>query len=127
MSGFLSELDTHMKGDSTYVLDSPLHYDSKMIGMVTVPVGFETDLASVPRIPVIYELWGARAHREAVVHDYLCRTDSLPVVSCPDANSVFLEAMKSRGVSWWIRYPMYFGVCLGCWILFHRKRVCDEI
>lgn len=38
---------------------------------LTVPMGFETDFASVPRIGAVYALFGNRAHRAAVVHDYL--------------------------------------------------------
>ena len=39
--------------------------------VVTVPQLFETDFASVPRIPFIYEIYGNKAHRPAVLHDYL--------------------------------------------------------
>jgi len=127
-SGFLTELDTHMKGDKVHVLDSPLVYVSELLDtIIEVPAGFETDLASVPRIPIIYELWGNRAHREAVIHDYLYRYDSIPLVARPIADAVFREAMKARGVSWWIRWPMWAGVCLGGWGSYHKRSVRAEL
>lgn len=126
-SEFLSELDAHLHGDCVWVLNADLIYYSASVGMVIVPAGFMTDLASVPRVPIIYESWGNRCHREAVLHDYLYRSDALPEVSREQADSVFLEAMKARGVSWWIRWPMYWGVsCGGRWS-YHQKAVTAEL
>ena len=136
--GFLTDLDARLKkgGDSVWVIASPLKYWSKLLNrMIVIPTWFETqntdefetDLASVPRIPIFYEMWGNRAHREAVLHDYLYRIDSDPVVSYSLANSVFLEAMKSTGKPWRIRYPMFWGVVAGGWTAYHKKRVADKL
>jgi hypothetical protein len=127
MSEFKSDLCTKLKetNDSVWVLTESLIYDSDLVGQIIVPEGFQTDLASVPRIPLIYSLWGSRAHREAVIHDYLYRMDSNPIVEFGMANSVFLEAMKVRGKSWYICYPMYWGVCLGAHGCFHIHKVDD--
>ena len=38
---------------------------------ITVPQLFETDFASAPRIPFIFAKFGNRAHRPAVLHDFL--------------------------------------------------------
>lgn len=38
---------------------------------LTVPAGFITDLASVPRIPGAYLLFGNKARRAAIMHDWL--------------------------------------------------------
>ncbi len=129
MSRFITSLDMKLKIDTsnTWVIMNPLIYGSDLIGPVTVPAGFETDLASVPRIPIIYSLWGNRAHREAVVHDYLFRIDSVPKVSFAMANKVFLEAMEVRGKSWYIRYPMYWAVCFGSKSFFHNHKVNDSM
>jgi len=40
---------------------------------LTAPAGFITDLASVPRIPLVYWLVGGRANHAAVIHDYCYR------------------------------------------------------
>ncbi len=89
---------------------SDLIYESDIVGPVSVPAGFETDLASVPRLIVIYELWGNRCHREAVIHDYLYRIDSVPQASKLQADRTFLEAMKVRGKPFYIRWFMFAGV-----------------
>jgi len=128
MSKFLTNLSVELKEDSrVWIVTFPLIYASDLIDQVLVPEGFETDFASVPRIPLIYSMWGDRAHREAVLHDYLFRSDSLPETSFDVANEVFLEAMAACDKSWLVRYPMYWGVCLGSHGCFHRHKVGDSI
>jgi hypothetical protein len=125
MSEFLSGLDVTEIEEGIWKLDSALIYDSDLAGVITVPGGFQTDFASVPRVPIAFMLFGNRAHRESVVHDYLYRIDAVPCVSFDMANKVFLEAMKCRGKSSFVRWAMYLGVCLGG---FHgyNKRVVSE-
>ena len=36
-----------------------------------IPAGSTTDLASVPRLPLAYSLFGGRGRRAAILHDYL--------------------------------------------------------
>lgn len=109
--------------DGIWILRNPLIYRSDLAGRITIPMGFETDLASVPRVPFVYSLWGGRAHREAVVHDYLFRLDASPEVPFSIANKVFLEAMWARQKPSYIRWPMYWGVCLGARSCWHRRYV----
>ncbi len=128
MSKFLTELDARLKDDDKiWILDSPLIYQSEILAgfNVEIPAGFETDFASVPRLPFFYTLFGDRAHREAVVHDYLYRSDSIPLVAFSTANSVFLEAMACRGKSWFIRWPMFLGVKFGGHASYHKRKVGD--
>jgi hypothetical protein len=36
-----------------------------MLGkVIEIETGFETDFASVPRLPIVYTLWGNQTHRE---------------------------------------------------------------
>jgi hypothetical protein len=124
MAGFLTVLKAQCVEDGAWVLDSPLLYESDVLGcQIYVPRGFETDFASVPRVPIFYWFWGDRAHHEAVIHDYLYRTDSKPVVERHEADAVFLEAMIARGKSWSVRWPMYLGVRAGGWTAYHKRRV----
>lgn len=128
MAEFITSLDCKLRDeDSIWCLDSPLIYISDIVGKVEVPTGFETDFASVPRIPIAYMLFGDKAHCESVIHDYLYRKDSVPLVSYSQANDVFLEAMKIRGKSFFVRYSMYWGVVLGGWTAYHKKNVYDKI
>lgn len=129
MSKFLTELDARLiKDDRVWVLDKPLVYYSDILQReVTMPEGFETDLASVPRVPLVYEFWGGRAHREGVLHDYLYRKNSIPTVDFYVANDIFLEAMKCRGKGIFVRYPMFWGVAFGGASSYHRKNVEDKL
>ena len=115
-SRFLTDLHLveHPKFERVWFLDEPLGYYSDLLKQaIWAPVGFYTDLASVPRLPIIYTLWGDRSHREAVIHDLLYRRGAVPDVTQSQANHVFYEAMLVRDKPWWIRHPMFWGVSLG--------------
>jgi len=127
MSKFLTELNIIEVGDKLWQLHRNLIYQSDLLSRTfVVPKGFVTDLASVPRIPIAYQFWGGRCHREAVIHDYLYRKDSDPVTSFMMANRVFLEAAEARGKSIQVRYPMFWGVVLGGRCSYHRRLVKDN-
>jgi hypothetical protein len=129
MAEFLKGLVISLREDSDtiYVLGDNLIYESDIVGRVVVPKGFQTDFASVPRVPIAYMLFGDRAHREAVLHDYLYRIDSQPQATYSQANNVFFEAMKLRGKGFFVRYGMYWGVVLGGWTAYHKKKVSDKL
>lgn len=127
--GFQGPLVTELKGnsDKIHILREPLIYLSRTYGPIILPVEFETDFCTVPRVPIAYQLWGGRNHREGALHDYLFRTDSKPNLGFMACNYVFLEAMASRGVASWIRYPMYAGVCAGGYFHYHKRSVGDKL
>lgn len=130
MSKFITELDCRLKDDdSVWILDSTLIYESDLLGKIVVPMQFETDFASVPRVPIFYMLFGDRAHREAVIHDYLYRKDAqtrkYPYISREKADAVFLEAMENRKKPIFVRWSMYLGVRLGGWTAYHKHKVSD--
>lgn len=110
MARFVTTLQGEWLDDNRFRLMTPLVYESDIMGMVMVPAGFVTDFASVPRVPIVYMLFGDRAHHESVPHDFFYQTH---IVTKAVADKVFLEAMKARGKSWFIRYAMYLGVVLG--------------
>ena len=143
-SGFLTDLDVRLKcgSDHIWVVSSPLKYASKSLNRIIIvptwyeiesespadePLWFETDFASVPRLPIFYTMWGDRAHREAVLHDYCYRIDSIPVVTKSQADKLFLEAMQSTGKPWYISRPMYWGVVCGGGSSYHRLKVKDKL
>lgn len=89
----------------------PLEYESDIAKRtITVPVGFVTDLASVPRLPVVYLACGDRASEAAIVHDYLYSTGLLPRRVADD---VLLEAALATGVPRWRALAMWAGVRIG--------------
>lgn len=102
--------DTSRDGRGTWRLLASLGYSSDLIGQVTVPAGFVTDLASVPRLPVAFFLAGGLAHAAAVVHDWLYTTHQTDRAT---ADSVFREACQACGVSRWRAYLMWLGVRAG--------------
>ena len=106
--------DTHVR------LFEPLVYASPTVGIVRVPAGFETDLASVPRIPFAYWLAGNTAQGPAIVHDWLYRTKML---SRRQADAVFFEAMSAWGTVGWRRWAMWGAVRAFGWAPWGRGRL----
>ena len=130
-SQFITELHAHLKpgrDDEIWVLDSPLiYYSASLKREIKVPTAFETDLSSVPRIPLVYLLWGGRAHYEGVLHDYEFRIDADPCLSFMGANWIFLESMIARGKRFYVKYPMYSGVVAGGYWSYHKRKVGDSL
>ena len=114
MSRFLTPLDMRDNeglADEKWVLLAPLVYESDIAGrVITVPAGFPTDLASVPRWPLVYSLCGGIARRPAVVHDYLYTSGR---ASRSVADAVFREASQVIGVPAWRHWLMWAGVRVG--------------
>jgi hypothetical protein len=97
--------------DGKWILRETLTYLSEVARRtIDVPAGFQTDLASVPRLPLVYLLCGDCAREAAVVHDYLYTTHQ---VDRATADAVLREASAVTGVPWWRRTLMYWGVRAG--------------
>lgn len=112
MSFFLTPLCVEQIAEGKWRLHDELAFNSRHIGYVFVPVGFETDFASVPRLPVAYLLAGGIGDKAAVIHDYLYRTVPHPC-SRKLADEVFHDALISSGVAGWRAYLMWLAVRLG--------------
>jgi hypothetical protein len=124
--GFRSDFDSRYVGQRdgrpVFRLLAPLIFDSAVAGrQITVPIGFETDLASVPRWVGTYLLAGGKAVRAAVVHDYLYERDR---VTRQEADAVFLEAMdiEQDPEEAWRRWAMWAAVRAFGWAPFNRYR-----
>lgn len=108
--GFKSAVKLEVIEDGKWKVVQCIVYESEALKTkVSIPQGFETDLASVPRLPFMYMLFGGRATAASIVHDYLYREGVLPRSV---ADSVFKEAMGDTGVSWVTKWPMYLAVRL---------------
>lgn len=91
--------------------------------IISVPHGFVTDFASVPRFFWrIVPPWG-RYSPAAVVHDYLYASGR---VSRAEADLAFLGLMKRLGVPLWKRWTMYRAVRLFGKQAWDRCRQRDE-
>jgi hypothetical protein len=87
--------------------------------VITVPVKFETDFASVPRI-----FWAVISPidthaKAAVIHDYLYYTGQY---SRKEADKIFKEALEVLNVAPWKVWCMYRGVRIGSWYAWHNHR-----
>jgi len=105
---FKTPLVAHMLRDGKgYIkLVSPLVYDD-----ITVPAGFESDGASIPRLFwwLIGGPFSGKYRDAAVLHDYLCKH---PDYTRKQADDIFLEAMAELGVALWRRDLMWRAVSL---------------
>lgn len=116
MSSFTSPLRFEMVAGRLFELTEPFEYHVGAFPserVITVPKGFLTDLASIPRF-----LWSVfppdgEYAKAAVVHDYLYR---YPSTSRQFADAVFDEAMGVLGVKPWKRWLITHAVRLfGGW------------
>lgn len=97
-------------GSKDRTLVEPLVYYSAMLQLlVTVPAGFVTDYASVPRAPLTYWLFGGVGDEAAVVHDFLYEKGLVPRNV---ADEVYAEALAACAVPAWRRGPMWAAVRL---------------
>jgi hypothetical protein len=109
---FLSELDVRVVHGGWVLLapfESKVYYHDTT-EWITVPAGFMTDGASVPRLPMAYMLFGGRARKAATIHDWLYERRRNRAF----ADAVFLAAMENEE-SAFVRGFMHAGVRLGGW------------
>ena len=120
---FLTKLEvTHEEGQQ-WILSSALVYTIPYLGVVTVPKGFRTDFASIPRVllSVIGRPTG-KLSEPAVLHDFLYSGKCDSWVSRRLADKIFEEAMKENGVSWIKRKVVWSGVRIGGWVHFKEGK-----
>jgi hypothetical protein len=108
-----------------YISDSRI---SCKVESVTVPKGFRTNLASVPRIFWVFIAPFDLSLAAPIVHDYLYKNDGVIEVFTSahgklfsgkekrftqrKADQLFYSLMKREGVSWYRRIPAYLMVRL---------------
>lgn len=90
---------------------------------IQIPVGFQTDLASIPRIFRSFVTKDGPSRYAAVVHDYLYSLKGKGPKGVPrqDADNIFREAMISVKVPRWKRVVMHRAVQGFGWILFNKE------
>lgn len=60
-----------LRGRAEWRTLAPLGYRSALLGTtIVVPAEFDTDLASVPRVPLAWLIAGGKGSRSGVVHDF---------------------------------------------------------
>ena len=98
------------EGAEVWRLEATLSYQGES-DLFTVPAGFTTDFASVPR-PVIWLIpkYGDYAPA-AILHDYLCANPDL--LCRRDADGLFRRTLREVGVSLVRRWMMWAAVRAG--------------
>nr|DAS36621.1 MAG TPA: Protein of unknown function (DUF1353) [Caudoviricetes sp.] len=102
----MTRLNTMPIDDKYWEVLEDYTYRTSM-GLVTVPKGFKTDYASVPRIFRNIINSSGKHGRAAVVHDWLYSSKCTLDVTREEADKIFLEIMKECGVGAIKRQFMY--------------------
>lgn len=89
-----------------WTLTQPLRYQGN-VDLFTVPPGFETNYASVPRAFWFIVSPTGRHSLPAVLHDYLYCAG---LTTRADADGLFRRTMREAGVSYAVRWSMYYAV-----------------
>lgn len=96
-----------------YRTGQPFSYDLGFKGSgltVSVPAGFVTDLASIPRwLWWLMSPFDPQYAAAAVLHDYLLTWSNFDRLT---AHTVFLEALLNLGVERWKATAMYVAVVM---------------
>jgi hypothetical protein len=110
---FLAGPDLRYIGAGIYELTAPCVYQGASEGF-TVPTGFRTDLASVPR-PVQWLVpKDGTYEKAAVLHDWCCEVGiAAGLISAVDTDGLFRRVMAESGVDLLLRWLMWTGVRLG--------------
>ena len=100
--------DNSIPGVGPWWVQEEIKYYSKVADMeIVVPAGFPTDLATVPKIPVIYEVFRDEAVKASIIHDYLYLSK---IVSRKMADDIFREAGFASNVTTWKMQMMWAAV-----------------
>ena len=124
MSDFRTPLKTTLlrgqfrQGRQLFELDAPLVYDSDLMGAsISVPAGFVTDMASVPKLPLAWLMAGGTANEAAVIHDWLYSVHVVAgqPITRSQADAVFREAVPASMDAHAPAWLMWLAVRLGGW------------
>jgi len=136
--------------DNTYIrLVEPFIFTSKVLrdhgypSTIVIPTGFVCDYESIPRyiktkwgwlsrllsfllspfLAFMFWLLSNTSKRGGLVHDYLFRINSIPIVPLHIANLVYLEIMVKRDNKKWKRWCKFRAVELCAKSSYHKLRV----
>jgi len=106
----------------TWVVMRPFGYEVGTEGsgdIVEVPIGFQTDFASIPRALWIFlPKWGTYGNA-TVIHDWLyCEQHRLRA----EADAIFRQAMAVLGVRTVVKHLMYWAVRGFGWLAWYRNQ-----
>lgn len=118
---FQSPLIVEYEDGRNWIVREEFVYVSPRI-TVRVPVGFETDFASIPRL-----VWrwmpptDRRIGKPSIIHDFLYRTPAIRFTR-QEADNELREAMKCVGANAFDRHAVYWAVRAGGWKAWRERR-----
>lgn len=115
MSRFTTTLKTEQIGKWTHTLLDDLVLADDDLQVITVPIGFTTDFASIKVLHnaflfVLFALVSGYGNYAATVHDWLYTTGQ---VTRKQADALLYRALRAEGVSRWRAWLFWAGVRLG--------------
>jgi len=121
MSRFTEKLVVSLEKDGKHwTLEEDFEYYTDLLGnriYITVPSGFITDFASIPKIFHSFIEDKDKYNKAAVVHDWLYNSR---IYDRKTADKIFLEAMTVLNIHPIKRHIFYFAVRLFGWIRWRR-------
>ena len=119
-NNFLSPLDVRKLDSGRWQLLAPFEFhlgSPDGVESVSVPAGFVTDFASIPR--PLWSIWPPDGDygKAAVCHDYLYLRRVVLILDSPsrlvtrvEADQIFLAGMQVLSIGWFTRNTLYRGV-----------------
>jgi hypothetical protein len=109
---FVTPLFVEHVSDSVDLLHEPFMATVDDV-LITVPKGFASDYASVPRLPVVFEALGGIGKLAALLHDFLYSSVCAPALRLLGrawADDVFYAALIEQGIARWKAWLMWAAV-----------------
>ena len=121
--GYVLAHTAQVYGQAKEVVIKDLIVKTPAGGSLAVPRGFETDLASTPRIVWSFLPPNGVYKSAAIVHDWLYYSGT---GTQKYADDMFLYLMRDSGVFWLKRFFLWAGLRLGGWIAYKEHRMNDR-
>lgn len=120
MSRFTTPAILEMLGHYNWRVHEPFAFylSDDNSDVISVPAGFVTDLASVPRVFWTLLPPDGKYAKAAIIHDYLYDN---ALRTKKEADKIFLDGMTVLGVPKWKRTIMYWAVRLFGRGMYNRK------
>jgi Protein of unknown function (DUF1353) len=117
---FVTPLFVEHVSDAVDMLHEPFMATADDV-LITVPKGFASDYASVPKLPVLFEVLGGIGKLAALLHDFLYSSVCAPglrLLGRAWADDVFYYALLEQGIARWKAWLMWMAVRSAGWAFF---------
>lgn len=109
--------------DGYWTIGQTVTYCSERGPVIVIPEGFETNLASIPRLMLVFFRKAGKHRKSAALHDYLYSKDgrkAYPGFTREWCDEEFYLAMILCDVPKWKAKCFYWGVCALGWMAWNK-------